>query len=109
MTVIRCAHLDAQGVYQGMVEIEPAQLTDRHLPTITECDLPPGEYRWQAEPVSEANAFGGKFVPLKFDAIQAKLAAQAEREAAGGVKGAQLQRAVQAEVQRVLANMFKGA
>lgn len=105
MTAIRCAQLDAQGVYQGMVEVEPAQLTDRHLPTITECDLPAGEYRWQADP---ANAFGGKFVPLRFEAVQAKLAAQAEREAGGGVKGAQLQRAVQAEVQRVLANLIKG-
>lgn len=109
MTAIRCAQIDAQGVYQGMVEVEPAQLTDRHLPTITECDLPAGEYRWVPEPVTDANPFGGKFVPLRFEAVQAKLAAQAEREAAGGVKGAQLQRAVQAEVQRVLANLIKGA
>lgn len=105
MTVIRCAQIDAQGVYQGMVEVEASALTDRHLPTITSCDLPAGEYRWGPD---TANPFGGKFVPLKFEVIQAKLAAQAEREAAGGVKGAQLQRAVQAEVQRVLANMFKG-
>lgn len=94
---ITCALLDAQGVYQGMVSVAPHALTDRHLPTITECDLPAGEYQWV--PASEtANPFGGEFVALKFLRVQARLNAQAEQAAAGGVRAGSLQAAIDAAV-----------
>lgn len=44
------ARLDDRGVYQGVDELDSAEaLTDRHLPEVTECDLPPGKYRWNRE------------------------------------------------------------
>lgn len=49
---VRAARLDENDVYVGMEEV--AELTDRHLPHVTECDLPPGRYRWD----------GAAFVPL---------------------------------------------
>ncbi|MCS7002800.1 MAG: hypothetical protein NZ518_08125 [Dehalococcoidia bacterium] len=47
--LVRCALLDERDVYLGMVEVEEDRLTDRHLPEITDCDLPRGEYRWDRE------------------------------------------------------------
>ena len=59
---MRCAVLDANGVFIGMEEVaDPVDLTDRHLPSITECDLPPGEYAWHPDP---DNPYGGEFVAL---------------------------------------------
>ncbi len=61
MTQVRAALIDAGGVYQGMVELEEDQLTSRHLPQITDCDLPPNAgYKWV---VDRDNPFGGAFVP----------------------------------------------
>lgn len=55
---LRAALLDGRDIYQGIVEIEPGQLTDRHLPQIAECDLPVGKYQWVPNP---ANPYGGAF------------------------------------------------
>lgn len=74
---IRCALLDAADVYVGMVDVDdPADLTDRHLPQITACDLPGGEYRWQAD---AGNPYGGAFVALP---ERVRAAARAAREGA---------------------------
>ena len=61
MQKIHCALLSADDLFVKMVEIEPGQLTDRHLTTITECDLEPWKYRWVA---NAKNSFGGAFWPL---------------------------------------------
>ncbi|HYH68336.1 MAG TPA: hypothetical protein VD866_26825 [Urbifossiella sp.] len=53
-TTVRAAKLDEAGVYVGMETLDPGELTDRHLPQVTDCDLPPGRYRWD----------GTTFVPL---------------------------------------------
>lgn len=63
---IRAALLDVDNVFLRMDELNGvSQLTDRHLPSITECDLPSGKYRWQAD---HDNAYGGALCfidPLK--------------------------------------------
>lgn len=47
---IRAARLDGRGVYQGMDEFDALEdLTARHIPEVTDCDLPPGKYRWNAQ------------------------------------------------------------
>ena len=52
---IRAARLDERGVYQGIDELDSTdELTDRHVPEITQCDLAPGKYRWD----------GKTFVPI---------------------------------------------
>jgi len=44
---IRAALLDDRGVFVRVDELESAeQLTQRHLPDVPECDLPPNEYIW---------------------------------------------------------------
>ena len=44
---IKAALLDERGVYLRMDELEDrSELTDRHLPSITACDLPAGRYVW---------------------------------------------------------------
>lgn len=60
--LVRTARLDARGIYQGMVEIDPADLTDLHVPAIGECDLPADAARWVPD---ASNPFGGSFVFLK--------------------------------------------
>ncbi len=63
--MIKAALLDERGVYQRMDELEDeSKLTAQHLPRITECDLPAGEYVWQPAKVGERNPFGGSFFPL---------------------------------------------
>lgn len=54
--LIRAARIDKDGVYLGMEDVPEGELTAEHLPQITECDLPPGKYRWRAE--------AGAFVPI---------------------------------------------
>lgn len=62
MAKVKAALLDERGVFWRMDELEDeSQLTALHLPKITECDLRPGQYRWQAD---AANPHGGAFVPL---------------------------------------------
>lgn len=46
---VRAALLDGDGVYLGMDDIPADLLTDRHLPEVGDCDLPPGKYRWDAD------------------------------------------------------------
>ena len=43
---ITAARLDADGYFAGMDELPETELTERHLPNVSECDLPPGKYRW---------------------------------------------------------------
>lgn len=59
---IKAAVLDAQNVYWGIDELEnEAAITDRHVLSITQCDLPVGRYRWVPD---DANPYGGAFWPL---------------------------------------------
>lgn len=61
---IRAALLDADGVFVRMDTLADArQLTARHLPKITSCDLKPGTYRWVPDP---ANSYGGAFWPIQW-------------------------------------------
>lgn len=57
MAKVNAARIDKERqVYLGMVEVEEDELGPEHLPQISECDLPPNEYRW--DPAQET------FVPL---------------------------------------------
>lgn len=62
---IKAALLDEQGIFLRIDEVaDEAALTERHLPQITTCDLPPGRYRWIAQPDDKTNPYGGSFWPL---------------------------------------------
>jgi hypothetical protein len=62
---IKAALLDEQGIFLCIDELTDAgQLTDRHLPAITECDLPSGRYFWKAD---DTNPYGGAFWPIPND------------------------------------------
>lgn len=62
---LKAALLDEQGIFLTIDTLKSkAQLTDRHLPQITHCDLPPGRYRWVPTPDDQTNPYGGQFVPL---------------------------------------------
>lgn len=57
---IAAALLDENGIYLRMDYLEDmTQLTERHLPTITSCDLPPGKYKWIWQ--EQNNPYGGYF------------------------------------------------
>lgn len=59
---IKAALLDEQGIFLRIDELKSkSALTDRHLPAITECDLPAGRYVWLAD---DANPYGGAFWPV---------------------------------------------
>lgn len=64
---IKAALLDERGVYLRMDELEDlSELTDRHLPSITSCDLPAGRYVWIKDDRARAdgsliNVYGGAF------------------------------------------------
>lgn len=61
---VKAALLDERGVYLRMDELaDETQLTAQHVPSITSCDLPPGQYKWIAE---EMNEYGGAFWPIKW-------------------------------------------
>lgn len=47
--IVKAALLDENGVFLRIDSIPIDQLTPRHLPQITECDLPPGKARWNSE------------------------------------------------------------
>jgi hypothetical protein len=76
---MRAALLDADGVFQRIDDV--AELTPLHLPQITQCDLPPGKYRWVPDPLVPT---GGAFWPVKFlnRVEQDKLDVKAAQEAA---------------------------
>lgn len=60
---IQAALLDDADVYLRMDELaDESALTPRHLPQITVCDLPPGQYKW----IAGAGEFGGAFWPLSW-------------------------------------------
>ncbi len=75
---IKAALLDERGIYQRIDELDDeAKLTAQHLPQITECDLPAGEYAWQPAKDGDKNPFGGCFVPLSRRERKAVRAARA--------------------------------
>jgi len=62
---IHAALLDERGIFLKIDTLKSkAALTERHLPQIDRCDLPPGRYRWVPTPEDKANPYGGQFVPL---------------------------------------------
>jgi hypothetical protein len=71
-----------KAIFLRMVDVEPAELTDRHVATITECDLEPGRYVWvpsedprNADP---PNPYGGTFVAKELLAAGVPLDRQGE-------------------------------
>ena len=73
--MIRAALLDKDGIYLRMDELESAaQASDRHVLSITECDLPPGRYKWCPGQTTfnpftgrtEPNPYGGRFIAIEF-------------------------------------------
>lgn len=80
---VRAARLDADGIYVGMDEFDDESgLTPLHLPQITECDRPPGKYKWLAD---AGNPFGGAFWPVEY--LEKVERARSEAEAEASVKG----------------------
>lgn len=75
MAKIKAALLDENGIYLRIDELEgPKQLTPRHLPKITECDLPPGRYYWapaKRDILNNPNPLGGAFWPLDSEPLTA--------------------------------------
>lgn len=64
MAKVNAALLDKERqIYLGMVEVEEDELGPQHLPQIAECDLPPGQYRWEPDK-SDPDGLLGSFVPL---------------------------------------------
>lgn len=59
----RCAQVDPNGVYLGMVEVAPEAIGAQHLIEITECDLKPRSSKWVPE-ANPKNPYGGTFQPL---------------------------------------------
>jgi hypothetical protein len=76
---MKAALLDADGVFQKIDDVPVP--TERHLPQITQCDLPAGKYKWIPDPTSPS---GGAFWPLKYlrRIEQDKLDVQGAQEAA---------------------------
>jgi hypothetical protein len=59
---IKAALLDERGIYLRMDEVQSeSDLTASHVPSITECDLPAGKYKWIADATNE---YGGAFWPV---------------------------------------------
>jgi hypothetical protein len=46
--MVQVANLDADKVFQGVVDIPRADVTDAHVLLPRGCDLPPGKYRWDS-------------------------------------------------------------
>jgi len=67
---IKAALLDERGVFLRIDEVGSVDaLTERHLPSIVACDLPPGRYLWipdeRRRPNGRlVNAYGGAFWDL---------------------------------------------
>lgn len=80
---LRAALIDANGVFLRMDELaDPREMTARHLPQITDCDLPSGKYKWVPDPM---NPYGGAFWDLAWlkrveDDRAAVLAAQEKEQ-----------------------------
>lgn len=43
---VQCALLDENDMFIGMAQVLPSQATDRHVLTVTSCDLAVGQYKW---------------------------------------------------------------
>ena len=86
---MRMALLDADGVFQGLVDAQ--EITPFHLPQITDCDLPAGKYKWLPDP---RNPQGGAFWPVRFlkRIEQDKLDVKAAQEVAQRIAARRLQR-----------------
>lgn len=86
---MRMALLDADGVFQGLVDAQ--EITPLHLPQITDCDLPPGKYKWVSDSGSPQ---GGAFWPVRFikRIEQDKLDVKAAGEMAQRIAARRLQR-----------------
>jgi hypothetical protein len=90
---MKAALLDApaasgKGVFLRMVEVAADELTDRHVPTIPECDLEPGRYVWvpNEDPRNtRPNAFGGEFVAKEI--LRAGIPLDRQREYLDKAKG----------------------
>ena len=72
------ALLDAEGYFVRM-EV-PDEMTERHLPQITECDLPPNAYKWNGQTFIHAPKVANEFsittstelaIVKGFEAVQA--------------------------------------
>ena len=62
---IKSALLNEQGIFLRVEALDDeSQLTAQHVPSITECDLPPGRYRWVPCEPQSGNPFGGEFRPI---------------------------------------------
>lgn len=62
--MIKAALLDKDDLYIRIDTLNSeAELTDRHLPQITSCDLEPYRYKW-IRSESEKTEFGGSFLPI---------------------------------------------
>jgi hypothetical protein len=101
MTAIRCALIDERGIYQGMTEIDESELGPQHLPTITDCDLPAGQYQWV---VDAGNPYGGKFVSMRM--LQA--AQRLKEEVAHAMAAPNLQTLIEAAVRRRIEQILRG-
>lgn len=99
--MIKAALLNSEGVFERMDELgDASQLTPLHLPQISECDLPPGKYRWIAD---ASNPYGGAFWSLAWLEHVAATAAAAERQAAlAGAIGAERKKPAEARRPRRL-------
>lgn len=70
---ISAALLDAEGNFLRMDSLTSEKdLTDRHLPQITSCDLPAGVYRWVPSEDRATFPQGGSFLPVRFIEVQAQ-------------------------------------
>lgn len=45
---VQVARLDENGIYHGIDQIAPEDMTDQHVHLPDGCDLPPGKYRWDS-------------------------------------------------------------
>jgi hypothetical protein len=82
---IKAALLDERGIFLRMDEVaDETQLTDRHVRSITSCDLPSGEYMWVTH---TRNAFGGEFVSVAWLDSTEKTLRKASADASSKAKG----------------------
>lgn len=73
---MRAALLNPAGIFLRVEDVDV--LTENHLPQITECDLPPGQYKWIADP---NNPYGGAFWSVRW--LQRREQDQLDKVAAG--------------------------
>lgn len=105
--MLKCAVLDERGVYLGMQDVDdPSDLTDRHLPQITQCDLPAGLYVWV--PDDRVHALTGPAGEVLLDADGQPRTAPANQYGGAFWEIAYLQRIAQIRRQAREVNEKKG-